>query len=177
MSTKPLMLEGVLGKSSESGDDEGLLRKFRKEKQQLEDELRVTHQELDDVRAEKERLERSVRNLRNQLSPLHRGLRALFGEIELAVGEEEMVANGASVSATPQSSGGDPRWLSFKQNFPGAPARIIDALLSHREMTVTQLSKLLKMDYSTAKGAVLKLRQAGAVSKETERGGPVRLAT
>ena len=35
MSTKPLMLEGVLGKSPEAGD-EGLLRKWRKEKQELE---------------------------------------------------------------------------------------------------------------------------------------------
>jgi hypothetical protein len=170
MSTKPLMLEGL---ARDPGNDEGLLHRLRKEKQQLDEELLSVRRDLDDSNREKERLERTLRNLRQQLSPLHRALRAVFGEIELAIGEEDFAAPSPSGSEGPQAQRTDPRWESYKQNFPGAPARMIDALLTHREMNITQLSKLLKMDYSTAKAAASKLRQAGAITGE--RGGPVRL--
>jgi hypothetical protein len=172
MSTKPLMLDGVI---AEPGERDGLLREWRREKQRMEDELRALRAERDDVVAERDNIRRSVQALRRQLSGLYNALRALFGEIELAVGEEEAAAPGPANQQA--SRGADPRWESYKQSFPGAPARIVDALLAHREMTVTQLSKLLKMDYGTAKSAVMKLRQAGAISKESERGGPVRLVT
>ena len=174
MSTKPLLLEGVIRENREA--DEEVLRKFRKEMQQLEDQLRDTRQELDDLRAEKERLERSVRALRNQLSPLHRALRALFGEIELAIGEEEAAPSmSQSSGAAVPSTGIDPRWESYKQNFPGAPAQIIDALLAHGQMKMTHLAKLIKRDYSTVKGAVRKLKDAGALIGETGPDGGVRL--
>jgi|GEM_PF-5059743 len=172
MSSKPLILKGIVSEPVEH--DDGLLREWRREKQQLEDDLRKTRRELEDVRLEKERMERSVKKLREVLTPLHHWLRALFGEIEFAVGAEEpptpgnsSTANGRAVSDT------DPRWQSYKENFPGAPARIIDALLSHREMTLTQLSRLLKMDYTTAQKALSKLKAAGAVRKEGK--GPVTL--
>jgi DNA-binding transcriptional ArsR family regulator len=160
-----------MAESSSRSNEEALFR-ARKEKQQTEEELLHVRRELDDVNREKERLDRSLRNLRQQLSPLHRALRAVFGEIELAVGEEEL-SMAAATGAAPQAQGNDARWKSYKDNFPGAPARMIDALLTHREMNITQLSKLLKMDYSTAKAAASKLRQAGAITGE--RGGPVRL--
>lgn len=165
MGSKPLMLEGLARQTPEP--DEGMLHKFRREKQQLEDDLRETRQELDDLRAEKERLERSVRNLRLTLSPLHRSLRALFGEIELAIGEETAAVglSSASVAAQLQNTS-DPRWESFKQTFPGTPARIIDALLAHQQMTYGQLKTLLRADYNTIKNAAAKLRLAGAVVKE-----------
>jgi hypothetical protein len=168
MSTKPLTLKGVIDVEDEN---EGLLRQWRREKQQLEDEARALRSELENERAQREKLQRSIVILRRQLAPLHHSLRAVFGEIELAVGEEEFVPPAPSGPAQP-SSGTDPRWESFKQTFPGAGARVIDALLAHQQMTITQLSALLKAHYDTVKGALYKLAKAGAVVKD---GGQYRL--
>lgn len=160
--TQPLMLEGVLKETQEA--DEGLLRKFRKEKQQLEDDLRDARQELDDLRADKERLDRSIRNLQQQLSPLHRALRALFGEIELAVGEDTAVP--MSVPAMPGAAQPaiDPRWQSWKEKLPGRPAEMIDALLLHRDMSTRQLATALHCGKDAIYQAAHKLSQVGLIS-------------
>lgn len=171
MSSKPLLLEGVVREASAREHEEALFR-VRKEKQQIEEELLHVRRELDDMTREKERIERSIRALRSQLSPLHRALRALFGEIEIAVGEEERVV---ASQAPSESVSQDPRWQSYKQEFPGVPARIVDALLTHKEMTITQLSGFLRVHYDTVKGALQRLTMAGAVTKDGGKGGKVRL--
>ena len=158
-----LMLEGLAPDASQA--DEGLLRKFRKEKQQLEDELRLARQELDDVRADKERLERSVRNLRQQLSPLHRGLRALFGEIELAIGEEQAPLSappGAPVAANPHSSA---VWESWKAKLRGKQAEFIQAFLDHGGLTAVQLKVATHSGSSTISEIVRKLQAHGLIEK------------
>lgn len=166
MSAKPLMLEGF-AENPKAADEQ--LHRLRKDKQQLEEEVLGLRRELDDVNRDKDRLERSLRELRQQLSPLHRALRAVFGEIELAVGEEDKIPS----SGTPGvASATDPRWQSYKNQFPGVPAATIDALLTHHQMTLTQLASFLKKHYDTTKGAVAKLIKAGAVVRE---GGLVRL--
>jgi hypothetical protein len=156
-----LMLEGVLKEAP--GADDGLLRKLRKEKQQLEDDLRDARQELDDARTQNERLERSMRNLRQQLSPLHRGLRALFGEIELAVGEEQYSAPSVNTAA-PSNSTVDPRWESWKQTMPGRPAEMIDLLLLHKSMQTKALMSALHCSKDTVYNAARKLSQAGLLA-------------
>jgi len=172
MSTKPLMLEGII---KEENSDEGLLHKMRREQQRLEEEILSLRRELDDTNREKDRVERTIRNLQVQLSPLHRALRAVFGEIELAVGEEEISTVNSPTPNSPSSSV-DPRWQSYKDSMPGAPSRIIDALLAHRDgLNIAQLSKLLRMDYNTAKNAVSRLRSVGAVTQDG-KGSPVRLS-
>lgn len=173
MATKPLALEGLVSKKSR-GDDEEELQELRRRNQQLEAEIRQLRAEIEEARAGGETAQRVIRNLRDQLNPLHRALRAIFGEIELAVDESE--PQRTSMTPGPQSNAADPRWESYKTNFPGVPATIVDALLSHRAMTLTQLAGLLRRDYSTIKTAVLKLTKAGAVTREG-KGGPVRLNT
>jgi hypothetical protein len=172
MSTKPLTLKGVIDVEDEN---EGLLRQWRREKQQLEDEARALRSELENERAQREKLQRSIVILRRQLAPLHHSLRAVFGEIELAVGEEEFAPSGPSGAPGKPTSGVDPRWESYKQNFPGAASEIIDALLAHGQMKLTHLSKLIKRDYSTVKTAVKKLRDAGALVGEPGPDGGIRL--
>lgn len=160
--TKPLMLEGLI--QSPQDDSEGLLQEWRREKQQFEEEILRLRHELDEANAQNEKLERSIRGLRQQLSPLHRALRAVFGEIELAIGEEMRAASEAP-NLSPANSG-DPRWESFKRTFSGCGAEIIDALLAHQQMTLSQLSTLLKRHYDTVKGAAAKLQKAGAVVRD-----------
>jgi chromosome segregation ATPase len=164
--------ENVIDVSEKASAEE--LRQLRQENRKLDETLRGVRNELGQALADKKNIERSIRALRTQLAPLHRYLRALFGEIELAVGEEDAVpapsATGAATAAA--SNGNDPRWESYKNGFPGVAAKIIDALLAHDEMNYVQLSALLKHSYDTIKGAAAKLLKAGALSKN---GKAVRL--
>jgi hypothetical protein len=173
MATKPLTLKGIVKTDESDHSDE--LRELRRDNQRLDEALRQVRNELGEALAQKETLERTIRALRNQLSPLHHALRAIFGEIELAVGEEEFrpVSPGAPASAP--NSRDDPRWESFKQTFPGIRARIIDALLVHDAMTISQLAGLLKASYNAVKDNLPALYKAGAVIKPGGKGGAVSL--
>lgn len=142
---------------------------YRREIQNLEDENRSLRRNLDDAEANIQRLERTIENLRKTLNPIHRALRALFGEIELAVGEEDNIAVAPGVGP---SMSVDPRWEHFKKQFPGVPATIIDALLIQGTMKMTNLAKLIGSHYETTRKATYKLRDAGAV---TLTGGSVSL--
>jgi hypothetical protein len=157
--------ENVIDMKPGASDEE--LRQLRQENRKLDEALRAVRNELGQAIADKENLDRSIRALRNQLAPLHRFLRALFGEIELAVGEEE-VAAAASRPSSPSSppNANDPRWESYKQTFPGVPARMIDALLNHPRMTPTQLSTLIRAHYDSVKKAAVQLIKAGAIVRD-----------
>jgi hypothetical protein len=173
MATKPLTLKGII--DAEPGDHGEELRQLRRDNQRLDEALRGVRNELGEALAQKETLERSIRALRNQLAPLHHALRAVFGEIELAVGEEDFSPRAAGAPASSPNNRADPRWESFKQTFPGLRARIIDALLVHDEMTISQLSGLLKASYNAVKDNLPPLYKAGAVVKAAGKGGAVSL--
>lgn len=168
MATKPLTLSGLVEPTAKAAD-EGMLREWRREKQHLEEEILSLRRELDDARIQNEKLERSLRALRKQLSLLHLALRAVFGEIELAVGEKDF--SQASPSSPVQASApnnSDPRWESYKQTFPGNGAKVIDILLAHPILTTVQLSKIGRMHYDTAKKVVQTLAGAGAVIRDAK---------
>jgi hypothetical protein len=158
MTAKPLALEGFI---EEPRPDDGLSGEWRRERQRLEDEARSLRREVEDLTADKQRLGRSVENLRRILGPIHNGLRALFGEIELAIGEE--MPPFANPSSTPSSDQFDPRWESYKKRFTGVPSKIIDALLIHGEMQITPLAKLIGRHPETTRVAASKLKAAGAL--------------
>lgn len=132
----------------------------RKTIQRLEDETRQLRRDLEDVTIVKDQLVRTVKNLQATLNPFHRALRMLFGEMDLAVGE---VSN-ADVHPSMPNGGADPRWQNYKNQFPGVPTEIIDALLIHGEMRITNLAGLLKRDVRTIYSAEAKLRKAGATT-------------
>lgn len=161
--------ENVIDVKAGASDEE--LRQLRQENRKLDEALRAVRNELGQAIADKENLERSIRALRNQLAPLHRFLRALFGEIELAVGEEEITIGPRGGAASSQSndapaSTDNARWNAVKEQFPGSPARVIDALLTQGAMATKQISIFARMHYDTAKSSVAKLRGAGAVISE-----------
>lgn len=162
---KPLELEGAV-EILEQPD----AQQSRREVEKLEDQVRSLRHEVDDLHRQRDRLFRSIENLRTILGPVYRGLRVIFGEIELAVGEEPTL--GGSANGAPSPSTGDPRWQNFKTSFPGVGAEIIDALLIHGEMKMTNLSKLLKRHYNTVQFHAAKLKGAGAI---TSAGGLLSL--
>ena len=159
MSTRPLTLEGFVDKGE---SDE--MRQLRRQNQRLDEELRNIRNELGQAQAEKANLERGLRVLRTQLSPLHRALRAVFGEIELAIGEEELCPPGSSpVVSAPSAS--HAVWESWKNKLGGKQAAFIQALLDHGEMTAVQLKVATHSGSSTVSETVRKLQDLGLVQK------------
>jgi hypothetical protein len=158
VAVKPLLLEGMVAAIDVSDD----VSNSRRDIQRLEDENRSLRRDLEDALSDKERLERTVRNLQTTLGPIHRAMSILFGEMDLAVGEAPAGNQTAQPSAA--VNGGDPRWQNYKNQFPGVPAEIIDALLIHGEMRITNLAGLLKRDVRTIYRSEDKLRKAGATT-------------
>lgn len=161
---KPLQLEGLV---EDVRNDDPFDADLRKENARLGDQILALRRELEDANRDKQRLARSIENLRTTLNPLYRGLRALFGEIELAIGEEAAASappNGAANSTGP-SAQTNPRFQSFKNSFPGRGAEILDALAIHGEMRISHLATLLRCDPRTIGQHAAKLRNAGAISQ------------
>lgn len=161
---KPLLLDGLVGAAPEASD--GMLHEWRREKQHLEEEILSLHHDLDAARSHNEILERSLRALRTQLAPLHRALRAVFGEIELAVGEDSFFsfASNGGGAAPSRTSGNDPRWESWKEKLPGKPAEMIDLLLLHKTMSVKALMTAMRCGKDAIYQAAYKLSQAGLLA-------------
>ena len=159
--TKPLQLDGLVEVESNRRDDP-FDADLRKENARLGDQVLSLRRELEDALSDKERLERTVRNLQTTLGPIHRALSILFGEMELAVGEAPAGNAGMNASA---ANNGDPRWESYKDRFPGVPAKIIDALLTHGEMKVSHLIKFVGAAHGTVYNAGDKLQGAGAITR------------
>jgi hypothetical protein len=157
---QPLLLEGIV----QEGHDDSFDADLRKENARLGDQVLTLRRELEDAHRDNERLSRSIANLRTTLNPLYRGMRALFGEIELAVGEEQGASVSANEPASLAASALDPRWQSFKNTFPGTGSEIIDALLVHGELKLTNLVTLIRHHYNTIQSAAVKLKAAGAIN-------------
>jgi hypothetical protein len=157
--------ENIIDMKGGANDDE--LRQLRQENRKLDEALRGVRNELGQAIADKENLERSIRALRNQLSPLHRYLRALFGEIELAVGEEEFSQPTASTErpAASPSAGNSDFWEKWKQKLGGKQADILDALMGHPGMTSTAVSKAAACRNTTASTLLSRLNGMGLVEK------------
>ena len=107
-------------------------------------------------------MERGVAELRSVLAPLYQGLAHIFGEIE------KMGVDGVS-----SASGMDPRkaavWEDWKRKMPGIPARFIDALMLHGELTQTQLRLHAKCAQGSVAGVVSQLWKAGLINKNGGR--------
>ncbi len=167
MATKPLAIEGFVDTESiERNQREDASEDRRQELQRLSDENRSLRREVEDLTEEKERATRTIKNLQRLLNPIYQGMRALFGEIELAVGEEVSGAP-ASTPFASQPSTADPRWESYKKRFPGKCADIIDALLVHETMGITALASFVGTSKQTAWSACSKLKAAGALDNSS----------
>jgi chromosome segregation ATPase len=97
----------------------------------------------------------SVEELRNSLSPLYRGLQAVFGHINAI----NMTDNGSA------STGSAKVWESWKQKLGGKKAEAIDVLRMHGAMTQTQLRIQLACATRTITNVVGALKSAGLINK------------
>lgn len=124
-----------------------------------------------ELRADRARedADRALSNLRRQLGPLYRALQMVFGELD-AAGVADSPSTATSASPAPAV---DQRatavWESWKQKLPGAPAKVIDALLLHAEMNYTQLAIAIGVHRNSIPNIIWKLKRAGLITKNGNR--------
>lgn len=159
----PLQLEG------EVDDRDDTIESLQREVRRLEQELREARLETVKATNASEQATTAIRALRNQLGPLYRALRAVFGEIELAVGEYEPQPQNGTTS--PQASvdgrlNAMDKWEGVKKRLGGNEAELIDVLLTSGPRTNTQLKTLMKMAYSTVCALTQKMSNMGFITKQ-----------
>lgn len=123
-------------------------RRLKIQVRQLDEALRLE-------RLKEEAAAAGVRELRKILKPLHKALAAVFGEIDaMQLGDE--------ATASPRSSA---VWDSWKSRLPGAPAKIIDALLLHGSMNQTQIAIATGLSRSNMPTYIHRINKAGLIDK------------
>lgn len=152
MSTQPLMLESHAGEVDMRDHIRSLENKIGellKENQRLNGELNI-------IRSQNSR---AVESLRKTLTPLHRSLLQLFGEMDAIDGGNTQAA-GASTGSTDNS-----KWDFWKRRYPGRIAEAIDILML-QPMNTKQLSHALKCDPRTLTSKVIyPMNQSGLLNK------------
>lgn len=136
----------------------------REEIRDLAGQVRDLQAQLRDAKRELMQRERETSHalgaLRKQLSPLYRALQAVFGELDAA---------GTDDSAPSVATNGNPRtaavWQAWKDRVGGQPAKLIDALLLHGEMTASQIAIAIQISPKNVAQVVHKLNKASLLQK------------
>jgi hypothetical protein len=141
---------------------------LKQEIRRLESELRAARLEIQKANNEAATAIAAVTALRHQLSPLHRALRAIFGEIDL-IAQPEAVQSSAGASPVAADSRIAAVWTAWKEKLPGLPARFIDAMLTHGEMNAAQLSIAAPCHRANVSKIIYRLNKAGLINKNGDR--------
>lgn len=99
----------------------------------------------------------AIASLRSQLKPLYHALQQIFGDIAAFDDPGSAGTNGDSRI--------DAVWRAWKEKLPGAPAKIIDALRTHGELSTQQLAIACRIGKTTVTDSVYKLNRAGLINK------------
>ena len=130
---------------------------------ELEDELNVLRAQLTQSQRASDR---AVGELRRQLLPLYNALRAVFGEIDVLVGE---APHQGSNMASPVDSRTAQVWTMWKSRLGGNTAKVIDALLLSGDLNTQQLAIATGMNRNTIPNLIMKLNKAGLINKNGGR--------
>ena len=140
------------------------LRELETETRQLREQLEDKEDELRRERRKTATMEQGIARLREALTPVYSGLQMIFGEIE---------ATGVTSSSASAASSPDSRitavWESWKSRLGEGPAKIIDALLLHREMSTPQLAIATGYHRTSIPAIIYKLNKAGLLNKNGGR--------
>lgn len=146
----------LTGKVQAGPDDRDLIiRGLRTEITEKDEELRKLRKQVSAI-------EEGVRQLRGLLTPFHRFLGNVFGEMD-AIGVTEGASIPAGrVEATTEVSA---KWDTIKKRNAPRIAEAIDILLAHGTMNMSQLAAALHIGRSNCSGNVLpKLRAQGLIT-------------
>jgi chromosome segregation ATPase len=137
---------------------------------ELEIELRQVRRELSDAELRAERATedagRALGMLRKQLGPLYRALQAVFGELDAAGIHETREGGPAPAESSDRVSA---VWTAWKSKLSPACGRVIDALLTHGELTGQQICVAAHMGKNTMRDVITKLNRAGVLAKNGGR--------
>jgi hypothetical protein len=128
---------------------------------QLQDTNRMQVEEIRSLRDEIIKLRsensRAIASLRKTLTPLHRSLLQLFGEMD--------AIDGGNTQAAGVGSTDNSKWDFWKRRYPGRIAEAIDILML-QPMNTKQLSHALKCDPRTLTSKVIyPMNQSGLLNK------------
>jgi len=144
--------------------DDGDLEELKEKISDLQDELRRVRAELQQERLKSQSALAAMANLRSMLSPFHRLLRGVFGEIEVVLGEETDAGQAPSrTNAAPSAK--SEVWESWIRKLGGKQAEFIRALAEHGEMTAIQLKIATHSGTSTVSDTCRKLLTLGLLQK------------
>jgi hypothetical protein len=138
------------------------IEELRAENRRLYEEIRQIKLQLVQSKSDNEAVLTGVQEVRNILTPLYRGLRLTFGEID-ALPLVPTASNGASAAA------GNPKravWDKWIEKFGDSlQAKMIDALLSHGPMSTEQLRITMQCSGQSVINTYNRLLKHGLISK------------
>jgi DNA-binding transcriptional ArsR family regulator len=146
------LLEGAIDNRDE------IILALQSEKQDLMRENARLSTEIARIRTENMR---AIRALRQQLEPLHRALKEVFGEID-AIGSDP----GPQPSASPKNAA---VWQAWKSRLGATASKVIDALLTHGELNTQQLAIATGLHRTTIPAGIYALNKAGLINKSGGR--------
>jgi len=150
------------------------LGKLRKTIQDQRRQIAELENQVDDAVRDSAQAKRALGSLRKSLHPLYRSLQAVFGDLDLAgiVDEPQPITSGGPAGAG-AVGGIDPRhaavWANWKERLGAGPAKVIDVLLVHGEMTATQLRIACACRLDTVYRNVSTLKGAGLINKSGDK--------
>ena len=147
-----------------------LIAALRADIRRMRTEILDANRARQDAEAAYEEGTRALSMLRQQLSPLYRALRAVFGELDAA---GIVDASMSAPASAPVGVSTEPRvaavWDSWKSKLGGQCAKVIDVLLTHGEMNTTQLAIAVGTRRQNIPNLIYKLNQAGLINKNGGR--------
>lgn len=145
-------------------DPQQAINSLRRELEEAEKRADAAEVEARAERRKREAMERGIASLRSTLRPLHEGLSMIFGEME-AMGIQDSPARASAQTPDRVSA----VWESWKQRLGEGCAKVIDALLLHREMNTQQLAIATGYHRTTVPTYIHKLNKAGLLNKNGGR--------
>jgi hypothetical protein len=157
-----LALEGQVDNRDE------VIDQLRAENRRLAEDLRQAKLEIVKAKSDNEAVLVGVQEIRNLLTPLYRGLRLTFGEMDAMP-----IANNGSSQSTSTPSTNNPKlaiWQKWIQKFGDSyKGKMISTLLEHGPMTTEQLRIPLQCSGQTVINTYNNLRQHGLITKSNGR--------
>jgi hypothetical protein len=155
----------LLALDGEVDNRDETIEKLRSENRRLTEELRVSKLALETARSENGAVMEGVKEIRNLLTPLYRGLRLTFGELDALPIPNTMspAVNGPSIVANPKLV----IWQKWIDKFgsDSLNGKMITTLLEHGQMSTDQLRVAMQCSGQSVINAYNRLLKHGLISK------------
>jgi phosphoribosylanthranilate isomerase len=136
--------------------------RLRREIAGLEQELQKARDEAAVAKQSAADAVHAIRALRQQLEPLYKSLKMVFGEISRV---EAARVDGPQRTVDSRDPNKQAVWDAWKSRLGGNAAKLIDALLTHHSMTSTQLAIATGINPKNIAQVIYKVNKAQLLNK------------